>query len=304
MANLYHFHLLKQEILKSYRAAYPFYKGSFREFGNKEIAQLLDLVENDCNERVSEKWVYTHLKPAENLRLPRKDMLDIFSRWTGYKDWDEFVFRNEKTGSLPPEIKPGNKKNYLKLLFMGISALIILSVFIARLTSAGHEVTVCFKDKYTRKTIETDKFSLYILEKGHRKKVNVGANCPVIDTKEQQTILLVESPYYKADTITVDTGVAANLEFDLQPDDYAMMLRAYMNSDLDDWNKRKKQLEGIISEDAVIQEIMFDEIGVEFLNKEEFISKITTPSKAVKKMEIVEIKYEGNKIISLKFIQK
>ena len=82
------------------------------------------------------------------------------------------------------------------------------------------------------------------------------------------------------------------------------MLRAYMNGNVADWNKRKQQLDDIISDDAVIQEIMFNEIGVEFLDKDEFIAKITTPGTIVKTMEVVEIKYENGKIISLKYMQK
>ena len=83
-----------------------------------------------------------------------------------------------------------------------------------------------------------------------------------------------------------------------------MMLRAYMNADIDDWNRRKQQLDNILDENAVIQEVMFEDIGVEFLNKQEFIDKITTPTKSVKKMEVISVAYKNEKIISLKYIQK
>jgi len=303
------FYLLKQKILVKYREQYPYYMGDIHGFGNKEIAQLLDLIETESNERVSEKWVYTHLKPIENSKLPRKDMLDIFSRWVGYSDWDEFVFVNNdapKPADHPePEIaiKTSNNK---KAMAMGAGLMaVVLSVLISFTSQGKNEVTVCFKDRYTQKNIATDKLSLYLIESGGRKKLNLKENCSVVKSKDTQVMLVVESPYYKSDTLEIsmekeDTA----LEFDLQPDDYAMMLRAYMNSDLDDWNKRKKQLQDIVSDDAVIQEIMFDEIGVEFLNKEEFINKVTTPSSTVKQMEIVAIEYEDGKIISLKYMQK
>lgn len=73
------FYRLKQEILAKYKEHFPYYSGSISQFGTQEIAALLSLIEEECNERVSEKWVYTHLKPEVNERLPRKDMLNIFA---------------------------------------------------------------------------------------------------------------------------------------------------------------------------------------------------------------------------------
>lgn len=293
------FYLLKEKILEKYKEHYPYYTGNIREFGNKEIAQLIDLIEKDCQERVSEKWVYTHLKPAENTKLPRKDMLDIFSRWIGYKGWDEFVHAvSSQTPVEKNDIKKqSNKKTYA---IMGIAA-VALAIIAAIGFSGSTEINVYLKDKYTQKEIEGDKIAVYLL--GTKKeKLQKKGSCFTINT-DTETDLLIESPYYKSDTLHISPN-RNTYEFDLQPDDYAMMLRAYMNSDLDNWNKRKQQLESILSDDAVIQEIMFDEIGVEFLDKAEFIRKITTPSKTVKNMEIVAIEYEGDKIISLKYIQK
>ena len=96
MDDMHTFYLLKQHILLRYREAFPYYSGNVQHFGNKEIAKLIDLVEKDCHERVSEKWVYTHLKPETNQKLPRRDMLDIFCKWVGYANWEEFVFKNCK----------------------------------------------------------------------------------------------------------------------------------------------------------------------------------------------------------------
>jgi hypothetical protein len=304
MSHLNIFYLLKQKILSKYKEHYPYYQGEVHQFGNKEIAQLLDLIEKDTNERVSEKWVYTHLKPKENNKLPRKDMLDIFSRWTGYAGWDEFVYLNQNVDA--EENTPIKKKNNNAIIIMGAGFLIaMLAVVISFTVKAKNEVTVCFKDRYTQKSIDTDKFSLFLIENGNKKRLSLKGNCSTIKSDRKEIVVLVESPYYKKDTFTITMESAEGaMSFDLQPDDYAMMLRAYMNSDLKDWNKRKKQLEDILSDDAIIQEVMFEEIGVEFLNKEEFIAKVTTPTETVRQMEIIEIEYEGDKIISLKYIQK
>lgn len=310
MTELDLFYLLKQKILLKYKEHYPFYQGEIQQFGNKEIAQLLDLIEKDCNERVSEKWVYTHLKPSENNKLPRKDMLDIFCRWLGYNNWEEFIYKNNNT--IPEDTGQTNtvsqikNKNTGKIIAMGAGILIIVLAAVISFTSKGkNEVTVCFKDRYTQKSIEADKFSLSLIESGHKKKLTLKESCSKIKSKAKDVLLVVHSPYYKSDTLKINMeSDDLVIDFDLQPDDYAMMLRAYMNSDMEDWDKRKQQLEEIISEDAVIQEVMFDEIGVEFLNKEEFIAKIITPSKVVRDMEVIEVEYRQEKIISLKYMQK
>lgn len=301
------FYRLKQEILEKYKERFPYYSGSITQFGTQEIAALLGLIEEECNERVSEKWVYTHLKPEVNERLPRKDMLNIFCRWLGYEGWDEFVYlRKDTEYAAPPplpEMKTRTKNRIMLYTGIGITA-VVVTIAIA-FWGMDHEVSVCLKDKYTQKEIEHGKVTVHVLENGSKVKARPNGSCYTVKINENRAVLVAESPYYKTDTlkIAVDSG-AATFEFDLQPDDYAMMLRAYMNADVDDWNRRKAQLAAIISDDAVIQEIMFDDIGVEFLDKEEFINKVTTPSKSVRTMEVVAIEYRGDKIISLKYLQK
>lgn len=298
------FYLLKQKILVKYRLHFPYYSGSIHNFGNKEIAQLIDVIEKECNERVSEKWVYTHLKPLENGKLPRRDMLNILCRWTGYSDWDEFVFMHKDTQETVPEKKPDkNTKKKTIYIIMGIAAIVLAAII--GFNAATGETSVCLKDKYTGREIEGDKVAIHILKKGKKEKLPRKGNCFLLKDTEKETIILVESAYYKADTLHIAAGsTIGSYEFDLQPDDYAMMMRAYMNNKPEDWKRRKSQLNDIISDNAVIEEIMFDDIGVEFLDKQEFIDKVTTPSKISKAMEIIAIEHKENKIISLKYMQK
>jgi len=302
------FYTLKQAILDKYRVSFPYYTGDIQGFGNKEIAQLIDLIEQNCHERVSEKWVYTHLKPLENNKLPRRDMLDIFSKWVGYAGWEEFLFKNRKNEShvieneTQPITKPATNKAFIAVGIMMFSAFISMSVALF-VSLKKDKATLCLKDRYTQKYVDNEKVTLFLVKDGKAEKLRGKEGCYDLKFKGDTAIVAVQSAYYKPDTLTV-TSESERYEFDLQPDDYAMMLRAYMNGNVADWQKRRKQLAGIISEDAVIQEIMFDDIGVEFLNKAEFIAKVTTPIKAIKTLEVVEVKYAGDKIISLKYIQK
>jgi hypothetical protein len=293
------FYILKTKVLETYRETYSFFLGNIHDFGNKEIAQLQELIEEKLNERVSEKWVYTHLKPKINEKIPRKDMLDILSKFSGFKDWDEFFYKNA------PITKVETKNNTHKIKYYMIGGIVVAFVglfFGINQYAKNEERTICFRDKYTQKIIENSKITVFEITDNQKLKLNFKKGCLQVKHSKELTIV-VESPYYKSDTIKV-TNDFKNLNIDLQPDDYAMMMRVYMNSDIEDWQKRKLQLESIISDDAEIEEVMFEEIGVEFLDKNEFINKITTPSETVRKMEIIDIKYLNDKIISLKFIQK
>jgi hypothetical protein len=307
MNDMQAFYALKHAILERYRAEFPFYTGDIQGFGNKEIAQLIDLVEQGCHERVSEKWVYTHLKPLENSKLPRRDMLDIFSRWVGYSSWEEFIFRNKKE-TQDTEIQIINTKTTTNSRALMFAAIALLGSFMAigaslLIVFKKEQAEVCIKDRYTQKPIDNEKVTLLLIDNGKPGKLSGKNGCYTFKFKGDTARIAVQSAYYKPDTLTV-TSDSSHFEFDLQPDDYAMMLRAYMNGNVGDWQKRRSQLAEIISNDAVIQEIMFNDIGVEFLNKDEFIAKVTTPVKAMQTLEVVEVDYKDKKIISLKYIIK
>lgn len=305
MDDMQAFYLLKQAILNRYRVEYPYYTGSIQGFGNREIAQLIDLIERDSHARVSEKWAYTHLKPLENNKLPRRDMLDIFSKWVGYASWEEFVFKNREANQdteiqLVTTNKPNNAYVFVAIALLASFTAIGASLFVI---FKNKDIEVCIKDRYTQKPIDNEKVTLTLLSEGKQEKLTGKEGCYRLKFDGEEAKIAVQSAYYKADTLIVSHD-NDRFEFDLQPDDYAMMLRAYMNGNVADWQKRRRQLDEIISEDAVIQEIMFNDIGVEFLDKEEFIAKVTTPVKAMQTLEVVEVEYKDKKIISLKYVIK
>jgi hypothetical protein len=302
------FYILKDKVLEIFKLSFPYFKGSIQDFGNKEIAQLIDLIETKNNERVSEKWVYTHLKPIANEKIPRKDMLNILSKFSGFESWDEFLHKHSENETISIE---KNQKKPIKLkkiiMITGISMLLLSLTFGIYQINHTIEKTICFKDKYTQKIIPSDKFEVFRIESApedlvKKIKIKTTNGCLKYETSDLATFV-ISSPYYKTQRIKLSSETDIQ-EISLQPDDYAMMIRSCMNSNLKDWAKRKLQLENCIDNDAEIEEVMFDEIGVDFLNKQDFISKITTPSETLKKMEIIEIKYKNEKIIALKFIQK
>ena len=297
MESLNLFHQLKEEVLQEYQKAFPFWIGTLQDFGNKEIAQLQDLIEEKTKQRISEKWVYTHLKPKNNTKLPREDMLDILSVFTGYSGWDEFKANRY--------VSKDEKKSTIKVkMISGIILLIVVIMFFGG-RFFNSTVKIDFHDQYTQKLVDKDNFSVFVLNQNDSLiKQESFENYIELNNKSDQLKIKVTSPYYKDEVFILELNREKESVY-LQPDDYAMMLLVYMNSNLKDWEKRRKQLEEIILDDAEILEVMDEDIGVEFLNKEEFIDKLTIPLESTKKMEIIDIKYrEKGKIIELKFIQK
>ncbi|MEI7509502.1 MAG: hypothetical protein WCJ62_08560, partial [Flavobacterium sp.] len=80
-----------------------------------------------------------------------------------------------------------------------------------------------------------------------------------------------------------------------QPDDYAMMLKAFMLSDIKDWQTRKEQLNIILADNLEVIIMLKEDLGAEYFNKKEFSQKLIIPTASLKKMKIVEIKNDENK---------
>lgn len=292
------FEKLKDAILLKYRSKFSYSDKSLTNFGTKEIRQLLSLIEEDCNQKISEKWVYTYLKPTTITKLPRKDMLDILTTWLGYSGWDEFKVKSNNTQHTK------FRKKGIKICLLAICCLSILMSMSFYLFKPSHKrYTICFYDQYLQTPLQENKLSVFLVSK-NLKKLVLKENCIQVNTRKDSITLKTESPYYKDHSFTVKYETDTITLF-LQPDDYTLMLHNYMNSNIENWKKRRTQLDGIIHNNAEIIEMMKNNIGVDFLNKTEFIDKITTPIKSVDHMEIIDIKYNKDKqITSLRFIQK
>lgn len=82
------------------------------------------------------------------------------------------------------------------------------------------------------------------------------------------------------------------------------MLDYYTNNKLKNWNKRKKELEKLIDNKAVIYQLYSKNIGVEIYTKEEFINLLTIPTNNLKRIRIIRKEFKNDKIVKLKFIVK
>ena len=69
MDRLTAFYDLKQLVLLRYQETYPYVALDWSVFSSKDILQLIDDIEETTKQRISEKWIYTHLKPLQDVAV-------------------------------------------------------------------------------------------------------------------------------------------------------------------------------------------------------------------------------------------
>ncbi len=285
------------------KRSYPEIPGSIIDWKGQHIFDFQEDLQHKLNEHISEKWFYTHMKTT-NSKLPRIDILNILSKYAGYKSWDEFKLKNKDSVS---EIAPdkSNRVFYLIPLFMLIGLLVIYLVVDSMYTQV---YTFCFYDSDTKKPIENSLVEITVLADGES-PVNYLCNnngCFSIKTSERSIRFLVEAPYYHNDTIVRTLNKFNRTEnIKLKIDDYAVMIHYFSNGNVNDWEKRRDDLDQMISDSAKIFQVLNHSgtVGMEIYNKWEFINKLSLPSSSLRNIEVIDKKYEGGKICRLRFKQ-
>ena len=309
MTELDYFQHLKEKVLLKYQEQYPFFQGNWKSFSAQDIQNLIGLIEVQCKQSISEKWIYTHLKPESNSKIPRKDMLNILSEFVGYSGWDEFVFEDK---AIVAESKPSSatKKSKKGIVVVGlIIAIGITSFIFYNQTKKTDSQTIQLHNEFTDEKVNSEEVKVFQIEDSVSKELEVKeGKVEVSSTSDKQSQLIIQSPYYEPKTITIDPKSSPSepiQRIGLKPDDYAMMLKAFMVSDIKDWQTRKEQLNQILSDNLEVIVMLKDDLGAEFFNKKEFSQLLVIPTESVKKMKIVEIKNDAaNKIQFLRIKQE
>ena len=129
--------------------------------------------------------------------------------------------------------------------------------------------------------------------------------CFIYNSAEKKVKFVVQSPYYKTDTIVKTINSNSNSTVKLHTDTYhALMLHYYTNGNIKDLEERKVQLKNLIADDAQIYQVFKANIGIEIYSKNDFINKLTIPTNSLKNISILERSYQDGKIVKLKFIVK
>jgi len=293
------FFLLKNDVLLTYQKQYPYFEGTWKTFSSQDIQNLIDLIAVQVKQRVSEKWIYTHLKSETKDKLPRKDMLDILSQFVGFSGWDEYYFK-AKQNNIGAITKPRN--NNAKVVFVAGIILLLLVLFSYQMLKKEEMQTIEVKNAFTEKQINGDEVKAVVIEN------NIESPVEIIDSKIQieakdSTKIVIKSPYYKEKTIIIHKE--NTIPITLQPIDYAMMLKGFMKSDIKNWQTRKEQLQMILSNDLEVLIMLKNDLGIEYFNKNEFSEKLIVPSVSLKKMKIIDIQCnDKNEIDFIRILQE
>lgn len=286
MTELQLFQLLKTEVLLTYQKHYPYFQGNWKQFSSQDIQNLIVLIEEKQKQRVSEKWIYTHLKPETNEKLPRKDMLDILCQFCGFSGWDEFVFSHKNEKSINQKSK--KKSNYFWII--GVGLMIIFFSFFWMNKTATNSKTIEIQDEFTQEKIADEDVKVYQIDDDKKVPLKVEDGKATLESVSPETKISVESPFYKKKEVEVAKSNTENQILLMQPDDYALMLKAFMQSDIKDWQTRKEQLQKILANDLEVLVMLPNNLGAEYYNKKEFSEKLVIPTSTLKKMRILEIK--------------
>jgi len=282
--------------------SYPGIDPAIGQWKGQEIVDFQEDLRMKVNANISEKWFYTHMK-SSNADLPRIDMLNFLSRYAGYTNWDDFVYRNQQ--KVPFTASPHQANRYF--IFVPLLVFVMVGILYGLFKILNtQEYRFTFIDADTREPIISDNTEIILLSDDESPVHSlVGSDgCFHLKTDKSKIRMVVKAPYYHSDTLV---RIVKKLERDeiiiLRPDDYALMIHYFSTMKVDDWQKRRNSLNGMIDDGALIYQVFKgkEEMGMALYNKQEFIDRLTIPTGSLKNIDILHSQFRDGKIVMLRF---
>ncbi|HAM08939.1 MAG: hypothetical protein A2X05_03640 [Bacteroidetes bacterium GWE2_41_25] len=296
------FSLLKKEIADTMMRSYPGLDPEISNWKGQEITDFQEDLLEKVNGQLSEKWFYNHMK-TDSHSLPRVDVLNILSKYTGYKNWHDFRYKN--AGKPAVADKPGRFiNNLIRIPLLFLSVIILIFIIIKIINTQNYRFT--FIDSDTREPVTDSNLRVELLNE-NESPLSIPASSGgsiTVRTSKSSVTMIVKAPYYKTDTIKrVLRKIGHDEQVNLNADYYALMISYFSQSDVIGWENRRQKLTMIISDDAIIYMLPDKSAGsgIALYNKWEFIDKITMPSSGLRKIEILDCRYLDGKISVLRF---
>ncbi|AZA79016.1 hypothetical protein EG347_16605 [Chryseobacterium sp. G0186] len=138
-------------------------------------------------------------------------------------------------------------------------------------------------------------------------------DCFSYSTKDKNLKMRISAPFYEPLEVNRNLENAPEEEkIELKPDDYKMAVYYFSIKDIKGGNteeqvalikQKRNQLENLISNNAVIYQVYDnDTYGIERLDKQKYITLVTTPTTSLKNLNVIEMKKDNSgKIVSIKF---
>lgn len=136
--------------------------------------------------------------------------------------------------------------------------------------------------------------------------------CFYYSTKDKNLKMRISAPFYEPLEVNRNLENAPEEEkIELKPDDYKMAVYYFSIKDIQQGNpaervalmkQKRNQLENLISNNAVIYQVYDNNTyGIERLDKQKYITLVTTPTTSLKNLNVIEMKKDNGKIVSIKF---
>ncbi|MEI7500100.1 MAG: hypothetical protein WCK84_06575 [Bacteroidota bacterium] len=309
-----YFNALKKKIVAMMQQSYPGMNPSISEWKGQEITDFQEELLKQVNAHISEKWFYSHMK-SKSKSLPRIDVLNLLSKYAGYVNWDDFVFKNhdlmEAVHSDDPPVAAAPRsltdRSNRYFIIIPVATVFVLMIFFGLFKLFNtRDYRFSFYDADTKEPIKTSNIQVRLLLEGESP---VNGMCDAngyffLKTDKSLVRLVVSAPYYITDTIVRILKKLNNEEIvSLHANDYALMIHYFSQMKVDDWEKRRSLLEKMIDDGAMIYQVFGDKdaVGMELYNKQEFIDKLTVPSGSLRNIEILDSKFREEKISVLRF---
>lgn len=260
----------------------------------KTVSEAPDLIENENSPKKQDE------KPAEIIDLQKSNT-------------ENQTFNQNKelsTSANFKELKP--QKNFIRKNVWAIitSVLVVLTGLLGfKDVLFSKTYKYCFTDA-DRGLGVVNTLEIKVIKENESPilyKIKPG-DCFYYSTKDKNLKMQISSPFYEYLEISRSLENAPAEEIiELKPDDYKMAAYYFSikdaNGDPEELKRKRNQLESLISNNAVIYQIYDNNIyGIERLDKQKYITLVTTPTTSLKNLSVIEMKKDNNgKIISIKF---
>lgn len=240
----------------------------------------------------------TDLKPQENVDL-QKSIPE-----------NQSFNENKNTDSKVVIAKPN--KNFFRKNVWAIVTTVLISItgllgFKDEIFSKTYKY--CFTDA-DRGTSVINTLEIRVMKENESPliyKIKPG-ECFYYSTKDKNLIMEISAPFYESLKVNRSLENAPGEELiEMKPDDYKMAVNYFSVKDANGnpelLKQKRSQLENLISSNAVIYQVYDNKTyGIERLDKQKYITLVTTPTTSLKNLNVIEMKKDNNgKIISIKF---
>ncbi|MDF2552089.1 MAG: hypothetical protein K0R77_1364 [Chryseobacterium sp.] len=208
------------------------------------------------------------------------------------------------------------KKTYQKTAWVAATSVFVILLGLLGFKDEIFErtYTYCFTDADRNQKVQST-IEIKVLKENESPlffRIKQG-ECFHYQTKDKNIKMQISSTMYENLEINRNLENAPEEEtIELKPDDYKMAVYYFSTKDvkgvnaLEQFNlvkQKRKQLENLISNEAVITQVYDSDIyGLESLDKQDYITLVTTPTTSLKNLNVIEMKRDKKgKIISIKF---